>query len=68
MDKEEILKAINEQRTYYRSQLVLLDGAIAALDELEAKLFPRDAMTTDELAEAMNARLVEVVEGNGDVD
>ena len=54
----EQLAAIRQE---YIDEIDRLDGAIAAINDLEKKLFPPDALTLDELAHGLGAEKAEVV-------
>lgn len=46
---------IAKKRQEYQNQMTLVQGALAALDDIERELFPPEAMTLDELKQATGA-------------
>ncbi len=50
-----------KKKQAYVDEIIRLDGAIAALVELENELFPQDALTLDEFAQSVGAKSAEII-------
>lgn len=46
---------IAKKRAEYQAQRSLIDGALLALDDIERELFPPEALTMDQLKQALGA-------------